>query len=86
MLKNILIGLDGSDYCHEAINYAIDLSKNFGAKLFGLGIIDAPAIFDPSPAIRGRQRKGKRLPPLLPGQVQQGECELRNQPQRGVPR
>jgi nucleotide-binding universal stress UspA family protein len=53
MLKNILIGLDGSEYCNEAIRCAIDLSKNFGAKLFGLGIIDAPAIFDHSPGVAG---------------------------------
>ena len=53
MLKTILIGLDGSEYCQTAARTAIAIAKNFGCTLHGLGIIDVPAIFDHSPGAAG---------------------------------
>ena len=52
----------------EIILQAQDLSKNFGAKLFGLGIIDAPAIFDASPEDY-RNRTAYDNDPTNPGLV-----------------
>jgi nucleotide-binding universal stress UspA family protein len=44
MLKNILVGLEGSTGTAQATELAIALGKVDGASLVGLAIIDAPAI------------------------------------------
>ena len=48
MLSSILVGLDGSDYSHSAIEVGIYLRKT-GALLVGLGIVDEPTIRDAEP-------------------------------------
>lgn len=53
MLRNILVGLDGSEYCESAAQVAIEIARKLGCKLYGLGVIDVPSIFDPSPGVAG---------------------------------
>jgi nucleotide-binding universal stress UspA family protein len=53
MLKTILIGLDGSVYSKVATKAAMEIAKNFGCKLYGLGIVDVETIFESSPGVAG---------------------------------
>ena len=49
MLSSILVGLDGSDYSHSAIEVGIYLARKTGALLVGLGVVDEPTIRDAEP-------------------------------------
>jgi nucleotide-binding universal stress UspA family protein len=53
MLKNILIGLDGSPYSTSATELGIQWAHRFGALLVGLGVIDEPSIRGPEPVPLG---------------------------------
>jgi nucleotide-binding universal stress UspA family protein len=44
MLRTILIGLDGSAHSRTALGLGIDWARHTGARLVGLGVIDAPTI------------------------------------------
>ncbi len=47
MIKNILVGTDGSTYSITACRYAIDLSQRLQARLMGLHVIDARSLEGP---------------------------------------
>ncbi len=47
MIKNILVGTDGSAYSVTACRYAIDLSQRLQARLLALHVIDARALEGP---------------------------------------
>jgi nucleotide-binding universal stress UspA family protein len=51
MLRSILVGLDGSDYSHSAVDVGIFLARKTSALLVGLGIVDEPAIRDAEPRL-----------------------------------
>ncbi len=51
MLSSILVGLDGSDYSHSAIEVGIYLARKTGALLVGLGVVDEPTIRDAEPRL-----------------------------------
>ena len=51
MLSSILVGLDGSDYSHSAIEVGIYLARKTGALLVGLGIVDEPTIRETEPRL-----------------------------------
>jgi nucleotide-binding universal stress UspA family protein len=53
MLRSILVGLDGSDYSHSAVDVGIYLARKTSALLVGLGIVDEPAIRDAEPRLIG---------------------------------
>lgn len=53
MLRSILVGLDGSDYSHSAVDVGIYLARKTEALLVGLGIVDEPAIRDAEPRLIG---------------------------------
>ncbi len=53
MLKSILLGIDGSDYCEVAVKTSVDIAKALGCRLSGLGIVDIDSIFDSSPGVAG---------------------------------
>jgi len=53
MFKSILVGLDESEYSKAAVDTGIMIAEKLGCKLFGLGIIDVPTIFDNTPGIAG---------------------------------
>jgi len=44
MLRSALVALDGSAYSETAADLAIDWASRYGARLLGLGILDAPTI------------------------------------------
>lgn len=47
MIKNILVGTDGSEHSVTACRYAIDLAKRLQARLLGLHVIDARSLEGP---------------------------------------
>lgn len=47
MIKNILVGTDGSEYSVTACRYAIDLAQRLEARLLGLHVIDARSLEGP---------------------------------------
>ncbi len=49
MLRNILIGLDGSEYSKAAVDLSVEWSKKFGCMIVGIGVIDEPGITAPKP-------------------------------------
>ena len=51
MLSSILVGLDGSDYSHSAIEVGIYLARKTGALLVGLGVVDEPTIRQTEPRL-----------------------------------
>ncbi len=51
MLSSILVGLDGSDYSHSAIEAGIYLARKTGALLVGLGVVDEPTIREVEPRL-----------------------------------
>ncbi len=51
MLSSILVGLDGSDYSHNAIEVGIYLARKTGALLVGLGVVDEPTIREAEPSL-----------------------------------
>lgn len=51
MLRSILVGLDGSEYSHSAIEVGIYLSRRTGAMLVGLGVVDEPSIREAEPQL-----------------------------------
>ncbi len=53
MLRRILIGLDGSEYCWAAVEMAIGWAKAASAQLTGLGVVDEPEICAPEPVPLG---------------------------------
>lgn len=48
MLRNILVGLDGSEHSASAMELCIRWSRQFDILLVGLGIVDEPAIRSPA--------------------------------------
>ena len=44
MLRSVLVALDGSVYSEPAVALAIDWARRSGARLVGLGVLDAPSI------------------------------------------
>lgn len=44
MLRSVLVALDGSAYSEPAATLAIDWAGRYGARLLGLGVLDAPSI------------------------------------------
>ncbi len=65
MLRSALVALDGSAYSETATALAIDLAKRPGARLLGLGVLDAPAI------------RGAEPVPLGAGAYKQARDEVR---------
>ena len=39
MFSKILVGIDGSEYSRNAVNYALDLAVKYGSELFLLAIV-----------------------------------------------
>lgn len=44
MSKRIVVGLDGSEYCKKAIQYACRRANNFDGTVVGVGVVDLPGI------------------------------------------
>jgi nucleotide-binding universal stress UspA family protein len=59
MLRSALVALDGSAYSETAADLAIDWASRYGARLLGLGILDAPTIqrAEPVPLGAGAYKK-----------------------------
>ena len=53
MLRSALVALDGSAYSESATALAIDWARRHGARLLGLGVLDAPAIRGAEPVPLG---------------------------------
>ena len=53
MLRSALVALDGSPYSESAVALAIDWAKRYGARLLGLGVLDAPSIRGAEPVPLG---------------------------------
>jgi nucleotide-binding universal stress UspA family protein len=53
MITSILVGLDGSPCCAAAVELGLRWARETGARLTGLGIIDAPTICKPEPVPLG---------------------------------
>jgi nucleotide-binding universal stress UspA family protein len=53
MLRSALVALDGSAYSETATALAIDWAKRYGARLLGLGVLDAPSIRGAEPVPLG---------------------------------
>jgi nucleotide-binding universal stress UspA family protein len=47
MLRTILVALDDSPYTEISTSLAIEWGKRFGARLFGVGVLDKPSITGP---------------------------------------
>jgi nucleotide-binding universal stress UspA family protein len=61
MLRSALVALDGSAYSESATTLAIDWARRFGARLLGLGVLDAPSIrgAEPVPLGAGAYKKAR---------------------------
>jgi len=61
MLRSVLVALDGSAYSGPSTTLAIDWARRFGARLLGLGVLDAPAIrgAEPVPLGAGAYKKAR---------------------------
>jgi nucleotide-binding universal stress UspA family protein len=61
MLRSALVALDGSAYSEAATTLALDWARRFGARLVGLGVLDAPAIrgAEPVPLGAGAYKKAR---------------------------
>jgi nucleotide-binding universal stress UspA family protein len=61
MLRSVLVALDGSAYSEPATTLAIDWARRYGARLLGLGVLDAPAIqgAEPVPLGAGAYKKAR---------------------------
>ena len=44
MLRSMLVALDGTPSSEPVISLALDWARRFGARLLGLGVVDAPSI------------------------------------------
>lgn len=53
MLRSVLVALDGSACSETATTLAIDWARRYGARLLGLGVIDAPSIQGAEPVPLG---------------------------------
>jgi nucleotide-binding universal stress UspA family protein len=53
MLRSALVALDGSPYSETAAALSIDWAKRYGARLLGLGVLDAPSIRGSEPVPLG---------------------------------
>jgi len=53
MLRSALVALDGSAYSETATALAIDWARRYGARLLGLGVLDAPSIQGAEPVPLG---------------------------------
>jgi nucleotide-binding universal stress UspA family protein len=53
MLRSALVALDGSAYSETATALAIDWAGRYGARLVGLGVVDAPSIKGAEPVPLG---------------------------------
>ena len=53
MLRSALVALDGSAYSETATALAIDWARRYGARLVGLGVLDAPSIRGAEPVPLG---------------------------------
>src|SRR5260370_33744291 len=53
MLRSALVALDGSAHSQTAADLAIGWAGRYGARLLGLGILDAPTIERPEPVPLG---------------------------------
>ena len=53
MLRSALVALDGSPYSDAAAALAIDWAQRHGARLLGLGVVDAPTITKAEPVPLG---------------------------------
>ena len=47
MIKNILVGVDGSDHARTAVRYAQWFAKRFDAKVLGLHVVDIVSVEGP---------------------------------------
>jgi nucleotide-binding universal stress UspA family protein len=66
MIRDILIGLDGSPYSQAAVELGIRWARRTQATLVGLGIVDEPSILQPEPTgIGGSHYKQLRDEALL---------------------
>jgi nucleotide-binding universal stress UspA family protein len=61
MLRSALVALDGSAYSEAATALAIEWAKRHGARLLGLGVLDAPSIrgAEPVPLGAGAYKKAR---------------------------
>lgn len=61
MLRSVLVALDGSAYSDPAAALAIDWAGRHGARLLGLGVLDAPSIrgAEPVPLGAGAYKKAR---------------------------
>jgi nucleotide-binding universal stress UspA family protein len=53
MLRSVLVALDGSACSETATALAIDWARRYGARLLGLGVVDAPSIQGAEPVPLG---------------------------------
>jgi nucleotide-binding universal stress UspA family protein len=53
MLKQILIGVNGSEFSSAAMEVAVELAGRYGTRLTGLGIVDEPRLTAPQPVPLG---------------------------------
>lgn len=65
MIRNILVGLDGSECSRHAVKLAIGWAKDFNARVTGLAILDEPTI------------RGAEPVPLGAGAIRQERDEVR---------
>jgi nucleotide-binding universal stress UspA family protein len=49
MLQSMVVGLDGSVYSTRAVEFGICWARHWNAVLVGLGVVDAPAIYNAPP-------------------------------------
>jgi nucleotide-binding universal stress UspA family protein len=61
MVRSVLVALDGSVYSESATTLAIDWAGRYGARLLGLGVLDAPSIqgAEPVPLGGGAYKKAR---------------------------
>lgn len=61
MIRSILVGLDGSDFCWHALEYAVSLSLHTKALVAGAAVVDRDYLLRPEPVpLGGASFKGDR--------------------------